>query len=64
MVECKFRLRQQVRPAIRGERDVSRRQDRNKVVLGCANGALRRKRAVVMGGNVLIGDGDRDEESR
>ena len=25
MVECKFGLRQQVRPAIRGERDVSRR---------------------------------------
>ena len=63
MVKCKFGLRQQVKPAIRGERDVSRRQDRNKVVLGCANGALRRKRAVVMGGNVLVGDGDRDEEN-
>ena len=50
MVECKFRLRQQVRPAIRGERDVSRRQDRNKVVLGCANGALRRRESGGYGG--------------
>ena len=56
MVEGEFGLRQQVRPAIRRERDVSRRQDRDKMVLGCTYCTLSRKRSVVIRGDVLISD--------
>ena len=59
MVETKLRLRKQVRPAIGGESGVARRESRDEVVLGSADGPLCRKGAVILRGGVLEREGDR-----
>ena len=48
MVEGKFGLRQQVRPAIGRKSKVARRESGDEVVLGSTDGPLCRKGAVIL----------------
>ena len=62
MVKGELGLGDQVVPAVRGEGDVGGREDRNDVVLGGTYGTFRREGAMVVGRDVLEGDGGRVEE--
>jgi hypothetical protein len=55
MVEGELDEREKVRPAIRGERDMARREDSDNMVFGGADAALRGKGTMIVGGNILIG---------
>ena len=56
MVKGEFGNRKKVAPAIRRESNVGRGENREEVVLPCANGSLRSVGAVVEGRNALIFD--------
>ena len=56
MVECQFGNGKKVAPTIGRESDVGRGENREEVVLPCANGSLRLVGAVVEGRNALIFD--------
>ncbi len=62
MIEGKLSLREEVRPAVGGERNVARRQDGDKVVLGGTNGSFRREGAMTRERDVLVHDVGRVEE--
>ena len=62
MVEGELDDREKVRPAVRGERDMARREDSDDVVFGGADATLRRKGTVIVGGNVLIREEGRFEK--
>ena len=62
-VEAELRLREQVRPAIGGKRNVARREGGDEVVFGSADSPLCRKGAVVLRGG-RIGKGGRQSEKR
>ena len=63
MVESELDDREKkVRPAVRGERDMARREDSDDVVFGGADATLRGKGTVIVGGNVLIGEEGRFEK--
>ena len=55
MVESELDDREKIRPAVRGERDMARREDSDDVVFGGADATLRGKGTVIVGGIVLIG---------
>ncbi len=55
MVEGELDEREKVRPAIRGERGMARREDSDNMVFGGADAALRGKGTMIVGGNILIG---------
>lgn len=55
-VERELGLGEEVRPAVGRKRDVDSRQDRDNVIFGGTNGSFRRERAMVLGGDVLVGD--------
>ncbi len=55
MVEGELDEREKVRPAIRGERDMVRREDSDNMVFEGADAALRGKGTMIVGGNILIG---------
>ncbi len=56
MVEGELDEREKVRPAIRGEKDMARREDSDDMVFGGADATLRGKGTMIVGGNVLIGE--------
>ena len=56
MVKGKFSGGKQFRPTVRGESNVGRRENRNKVVLSCLNGTLSFVGPMDERGNVLEGD--------
>ncbi len=62
VVEGEFDVREEFRPAVRGERDMTGGQDRENVVFGGAYSTLRRKGAMVVWGNILIGNKGREEK--
>ncbi len=62
MIEGKLSLREEVRPAVGGGRNVARRQNGDKVVLGGTNGSFHREGAMIGGRDVLIDDVGRVEE--
>ena len=62
MVEGELDDREKVGPAVRGERDMARREDSDDVVFGGADATLRGKETVIVGGNVLIGEEGRFEK--
>jgi hypothetical protein len=49
-------------PAVGGNGDVGDREDRDDMVFGGTNRSFRRVGAMVKGGDVLIGEVDREEE--
>ncbi len=53
MIWSQFRLRDQVRPSIRGESRVTRKDDSDEVVFGSAYSMLYRERTVVVREGVL-----------
>ena len=61
MVEGKLGLGEQVVPTVRRECDVRGREDRDEMVFGGTYSTFRREGAMVVGRNVLIGDGGRAE---
>ncbi len=61
LVEGELDEREKVRPAIRGERGMARREDSNNMVFGGADAALRGKEMIV-GWNILIGKERRFEK--
>jgi hypothetical protein len=61
-VERELGLGEEVRPAVGRKRDVDSRQDRDNVIFGGTNGSFRRERAMVLGGDVLVGDVVFEEE--
>ena len=62
VVESELDDREKVGPAVRGERDMARREDSDDVVFGGADATLRRKGTVIVGGNVLIREEGRFEK--
>ena len=63
MVESELDDREKVRPAVRGERDMTGGQDGENVVFGGAYCTLRREGTVIVGGDILVGDARGDKES-
>ena len=63
-IESEHGERQERRPPVGRERNMNRRKGGEKMVLGGLDGPFRRVGAVLVGGNVLIGDVLRDEISR
>ena len=62
MVEGKLGLWEQVVPPVRREGDVGSREDGDEMVFGGTYGTFRREGAMVVGRDVLKGDGGRAEE--
>ena len=62
MVEGELDEREKVRPAIRGERGMARREDSDNMVFGGADAALRGKGTMIVGWNILIGKERRFEK--
>ena len=62
MVEGKLGLWEQVVPPVRREGDVGGREDGDEMVFGGTYGTFRREGAMVVGRDVLKGDGGRAEE--
>ena len=62
VVESELDDREKVGPAVRGERDMARREDSDDVVFGGVDATLRRKGTVIVGGNVLIREEGRFEK--
>ncbi len=62
MVEGELGLWEQVVPSVRWEGDMGSREDGDKAVFGGTNCSFRRERAMVVGRNLLKGDGDRAKE--
>ena len=62
VVKGEFYVGKEVRPAVRGERDMTGGQDGENVVFGGAYCTLRREGTVVVGGDILIGDGGSDKK--
>ncbi len=54
----------EVRPAVRGERDMTSGKDGENVVFGGAYGTLRRESTVIVGGDILVGDKGRKKVVR
>ena len=63
-IESEHGERQERRPPVGRERNMNRRKGGEKMVLGGPDGPFRRVGAVLVGGNVFIGDILRDEISR
>ena len=62
VVKGEFDVGKEVRPAVRGERDMAGGEDGDNVVFGGAYCTLRREGTVVVGGDILIGDVGGDKE--
>ena len=63
VVKGEFDVGKEVRPAVRGERDMAGGEDGDNVVFGGAYCTLRREGAVIVGGDILVGDAGGDKES-
>ena len=63
VVKGEFYVGKEVRPAVRGERDMTGGQDGENVVFGGAYCTLRREGTVIVGGDILVGDARGDKES-
>ena len=63
VVKGEFYVGKEVRPAVRGERDMAGGEDGDNVVFGGAYCTLRREGTVIVGGNILVGDAGGDKES-
>ena len=63
VVKGEFYVGKEVRPAVRGERDMTGGQDGENVVFGGAYCTLRREGTVIVGGSILVGDARGDKES-
>ena len=62
VVKGEFDVGKEVRPAVRGERDMAGGEDGDNVVFGGAYCTLRREGTVIVRGDVLIGDVGGDKE--
>ncbi len=62
MVETQLRLREQIRPTIRRESDMARREGGDKVIFGSAYCTLCRERTVILRGGILKREKDRAKE--
>ena len=62
VVKGEFDVGKEVRPAVRGERDMTGGEDGDNVVFGGAYCTLRREGTVIVGGDILIGDVGGDKE--
>ena len=62
VVKGEFDVGKEVRPAVRGERDMTGGEDGDNVVFGGAYCTLRREGTVIVGGDILVGDIGRDKE--
>ena len=62
VVKGEFDVGKEVRPAVRGERDMAGGEDGDNVVFGGAYCTLRREGTVIVGGDILIGDVGGDKE--
>ena len=62
VVKGEFDVGKEVRPAVRGERDMTGGQDGENVVFGGAYCTLRREGTVIVGGDILVGDVGGDKE--
>ena len=62
VVKGEFDVGKEVRPAVRGERDMAGGEDGDNVVFGGAYCTLRREGTVIVGGDILVGDIGRDKE--
>ena len=63
VVKGEFYVGKEVRPAVRGERDMAGGEDGDNVVFGGAYCTLRREGTVIVGGDILVGDARGDKES-
>ena len=62
VVKGEFDVGKEVRPAVRGERDMAGGEDGDNMVFGGAYCTLRREGTVIVGGDILIGDGGSDKK--
>ena len=62
VVKGEFYVGKEVRPAVRGERDMAGGEDGDNMVFGGAYCTLRREGTVIVGGDILIGDVGGDKE--
>ena len=63
VVKGEFDVGKEVRPAVRGERDMAGGEDGDNVVFGGAYCTLRREGTVIVGGDILVGDAGGNKES-